>query len=85
MKDNYDELNIYTFNEKKNLKFDGLRYITFPKVNATYDVCTYSIQNPPGGFDGGNIYLKLINIDTGLKMYISSSNSSQIYDRNSIG
>ena len=62
---------IYAETTKKTFEFSGLRYDTENDGSASYSVCSYQIMNPPGGYDGGKIYVTFPKVEQGVSLYVS--------------
>lgn len=67
---NYDKLNLYTTNERNTFKFVRLRNKDAKWKVPTYNTCSYVVMNPPGGFTGGNVYLKFTKMESGITIYL---------------
>jgi hypothetical protein len=71
---NYNDMNLYTEGgEWKTFRFGGLRWKTKGYKTATYQVCSYNIMNPPGGYTGGKVILKVNQPDSGVKLYLEQN------------
>ena len=77
MKNNYDELNIYTENQRKRFGYNGIRYKNEKYKIAEYGVCSYKIQNAPDAFVGGHIFLRFNYIEKGLRIWVTTSGEKQ--------
>lgn len=60
---NYDKLNLYTENNQKSFRFDRIRFKNSKWKVPTYNACSYTVMNPPGGFTGGKLYLKFTKME----------------------
>lgn len=87
---NYDDLVLYANDTKQTFTFNGLRWKTQEYKIPTYQACSYTVKNPPGGFNGGKVYIKFTQLERGgVTLYVSSdggvgettisSSSSRIY------
>ena len=78
---NYDGLNIYANENKTSFSYEWLRYTTKYWKTVRYSACSYKIMNPPGGYDGGNIYFQVTKLEDGIKLYIQSEDGTTIPDQ----
>ena len=77
MKNNYDDLNIYSENGKKKFGYNGIRYKTENYKIAEYGVCSYKLHNAPDAFVGGKVFLRFNHIEPGLKIWVTTDDDPE--------
>ena len=56
---------------------NSLRYKTEQYKVPAYQVCAYSIMNPPGGFTSGKVYMKFTKIESGVTLYLTNEKTKK--------
>jgi len=64
---------LYASNDWKTFKYEGLRWKTEDFKIPTYQVCSYNVMNPPGGYTSGRVYLKVNEPEAGVKLYLEQN------------
>jgi hypothetical protein len=74
---NYDNLNLYAESSSKTF-YSNNRYKTHAYKVPEYNVCTYKIMTPPGGYNGGKLYVTFSKIESGATVYFANSKDNKV-------